>query len=184
MQVICGIDEAGRGPIAGPVCAAAVVLPPGFPIELLDDSKRMTPKRRSIVRQVIVERATAWGIGWASRREIDETDILKATMAAMKRAFQRVHPAQAIVTLVLVDGNRAPAVPVSCQTVVKGDASIPEIMAASILAKTARDELMDILDARYPQWGFAKHKGYPTQEHREACRLYGESPIQRHTFKY
>ena len=183
-RYVCGIDEAGRGPLAGPVCAAAVVLPEDFPMEILKDSKRLSEKKRLEAERIIKKRATAWGVAWASRREIDEVNILQASMHAMERAFARIQRTGLVVDLVLVDGNRTPHLPVHCEAVVKGDATIHEIMAASILAKTARDRLMVVLGKRYPQWGYEAHKGYPTAAHREACRIHGPSPIQRTTFHY
>ncbi len=183
-RYVCGIDEAGRGPLAGPVCAAAVVLPDDFPVEILKDSKRLSEKKRLEAERIIKERATAWGVAWSSRREIDEVNILQASILAMERAFARIQRAGVTVDLVLVDGNRTPQLPVQCEAVVKGDATVHEIMAASILAKTARDRLMTALSKRYPQWGYEVHKGYPTAAHREACRIHGPSPIQRTTFHY
>jgi len=183
-RYICGMDEAGRGPLAGPVCAAAVVLPDDFPREILNDSKRLSVKKRLEAERIIKERATAWAVAWASRREIDQVNILQASMHAMERAFARIQRTGLVVDLVLVDGNKIPQLPVHCEAVVKGDATIHEIMAASILAKTARDRLMEILGKRYPQWGYEVHKGYPTVAHRQACRVHGPSPIQRITFRY
>jgi ribonuclease HII len=182
MVYICGIDEAGRGPIAGPVCAAAVVLPKQFPFEILADSKKLSPKRRTAVAEVIKAQSLGWAIAWSSRKEIDQINILQATMCAMKRAYQKIARQNVPVNLILVDGNRIPEMPIPCQCVIKGDDSVYEIMAASILAKTARDDLMTLLDTRYPLWGFAQHKGYPTKAHRQACRIHGLSPIHRRTF--
>lgn len=184
MNRVCGIDEAGRGPIAGPVCAAAVVLTPDFPVGILDDSKRLSPKRRLAAESVIKEQSLAWSVAWSSRSEIDSVNILQATMRAMERAYARIERSGFPAVLVLVDGNRVPDLPVKCMAVVKGDAKVPEIMAASILAKTARDRLMETMDQRYPQWGFAVHKGYPTPAHLQACRMYGPSPIHRMTFRF
>jgi ribonuclease HII len=184
MVYLCGIDEAGRGPIAGPVCAAAVVLPKQFPFELLADSKKLSPKRRVAVAKVIKEQALGWAVAWSSRKEIDQINILQATMCAMQRAYRKIERQNLHVDLILVDGNRTPEMPIPCQSIIKGDDSVYEIMAASILAKTARDEVMTLLDMRYPLWGFAQHKGYPTKAHREACRLHGLSPIHRKTFSF
>jgi len=184
MEIICGIDEAGRGPLAGPVCAAAVVLPPDFPFGILNDSKKLSTRKRAEAELIIKERAIAWAVAWASPREIDEINILQASMRAMERSYRRISQTGLAVSKVLVDGNRKPDLPVECEAIVKGDAKVFEIMAASILAKTARDRLMILLSKRYPQWGYDIHKGYPTAMHRKACRLYGPSPIQRKTFRY
>ncbi|MGI6432811.1 MAG: ribonuclease HII [Sphaerochaetaceae bacterium] len=179
--MICGIDEAGRGPLAGPLCAAAVVLPDDFPFSILADSKKLSPKKRLEVEKTIIALATGWAIGWASHREIDEINVLQATLHAMQRAYTSIKKRVAI-DEVLIDGNMAPKLDVFCRCIVKGDDSIPQIMAASILAKCARDRLMIRLDSRYPQYGYAQHKGYPTASHIQACRLYGPSPIQRRSF--
>lgn len=184
MMHICGIDEAGRGPIAGPVCAAAVVLPKDFPFEILADSKKLLPKRRTAAEAIIKERAVAWAVAWSNPSEIDRVNILQATLLAMRRAYLKIDRCGHTVDLVLVDGNKVPDLPVKSQAVIKGDDSVFEIMAASILAKTARDDLMMIMDKRYPLWGFAKHKGYPTKAHLEACRIHGPSPIHRMTFNF
>jgi len=184
MVNICGIDEAGRGPIAGPVCAAAVVLPKDFPFEILADSKKLSQKRREAAETVIKQRSLAWAVAWSSRAEIDTVNILQATLHAMQRAFAKIERSGVHVDLILVDGNKTPRFALPCQAVVKGDDSVFEIMAASILAKTARDNLMVLMDKRYPQWGYAGHKGYPTKAHLEACRTFGPSPIQRLTFRY
>jgi len=196
--VICGIDEAGRGPLAGPVCAAAVILSSDFPREILNDSKKMTPQKRDETRRVICEktsaRGAAWGIGWASHIEIDSINILQASLLAMKRAFiemeKMLKSAASDKTLpldanifVIVDGTFVPNISVPCEAVVKADAKIPEVMAASILAKTARDSYMDEMALLYPQYGYEKHKGYPTKAHREMIRKYGPSPIQRMSFR-
>ncbi len=184
MMIICGIDEAGRGPIAGPVSAAAVVLPKDFPFEILADSKKLSTARREQAERIIKERAVAWAVGWASRAEIDRVNILHASMHAMQRAYAKVANRIGHVDLVLVDGNRTPDLGTPCQAIVQGDAKVFEIMAASILAKTARDRLMVLLDGRYPLYGYAKHKGYPTAAHRQACHTYGPSPIQRMSFSW
>lgn len=183
--MICGIDEAGRGPLAGPVCAAAVILPDNFDCDLLNDSKKLTPSKRAIAREQILSGAFAWGIGWASHREIDEINILQASLLAMKRAFEEMaknrplpHDIKAI-----VDGLYIPKIPASCTAMIKADAQVPEVMAASILAKTARDSHMEDMAKLYPQYGYVRHKGYPTKAHREAVLQYGPSPIQRMTFQ-
>ncbi len=181
LEHICGIDEAGRGPLAGPVCAAAVVLPADFDYSLLGDSKQLTERQRTIARQYIMEHAVAWAVAWATAKEIDELNILRATMLAMRRAYDKVAK-HVTVDIVLVDGNKEPDMPVPCQSIVKGDTKIHEIMAASILAKTARDAFMIKADEKWPLYGFAKHKGYPSEEHRKACLSYGLCPIHRKTF--
>jgi ribonuclease HII len=184
MMVLCGIDEAGRGPIAGPVCAAAVVLPKDFPFEVLADSKKLSARQRERAEVLIKERSVAWGIAWSSHVRIDRVNILQATMEAMERAYRRVERKLGHVDLVLVDGNKVPELPVPCQAIVKGDDSVFEIMAASILAKQARDRLMILLGQRYPGYGYEVHKGYPTGSHRAVCRSRGPSPIQRMTFRW
>jgi ribonuclease HII len=185
--VICGLDEAGRGPLAGPVCAAAVALPPDFPVDILGDSKKLSEARREAARTVILERALGWGIGWASHGEIDEINILRASLLAMRRAFAAMldaYPALGAAALEAVaDGLYAPDIPVPCRALVKADSLIPEVMAASILAKTARDREMDRYAALYPQYGYDKHRGYPTKAHREALHRWGPSPIQRLKFR-
>ena len=178
--VICGADEAGRGPLAGPVTAAAVVLPPTFPFEILNDSKKMSEKQRLEAERIIKERATAWAVVSLSHKVIDRINILNASLLAMKMAYSKVSRSVHVDTL-LVDGNKKPDVDIPVHAVVKGDAKIHEIMAASILAKTERDRIMMLCDARWPEYGYAKHKGYPTEEHREAIRKYGPSPIERMT---
>jgi ribonuclease HII len=193
MAVICGIDEAGRGPLAGPVCAAAVVLPAGFPCDLLDDSKKLSPLRRENARRRICAEAAAWGIGWASAAEIDEINILKASLLAMKRAYEAMGRGGVsgrdmdVLTAgglrAIVDGLYVPDISISVTALVKADAQIPEVMAASILAKTARDRMMDRYSWLYPEYGYEGHKGYPTKLHRERIAEYGPSPIQRKSFR-
>jgi ribonuclease HII len=187
--LICGIDEAGRGPLAGPVCAAAVILPADFPLEILDDSKKLTAASRESAKQQICSRALAWGIGWASSFEIDEINILKASLLAMKRAFESMLLYEGVFNAgqygpmeAVVDGLYTPDISVPCQALVKADSKVPEVMAASILAKTARDRIMEIYSVFYPEYGYEKHKGYPTKAHREAIARFGPSPIQRMTF--
>jgi ribonuclease HII len=187
--LVCGIDEAGRGPLAGPVAAGAAVLPALFPLELLDDSKALSARRREVAYAAIVEGALAWSVAWAYPCEIDELNILGATMLAMRRAYLVVAAklaatGRALPEAVYVDGNRLPDLGRDCQTVVKGDAIIPAIMAASILAKVSRDRAMERYDWLYPEYGYARHKGYPTSEHRAICRALGPSPIQRQSFNY
>ena len=176
---IAGIDEAGRGPLAGPVCAAAVILPEGLVIEGLNDSKKLSDKKRRALSDIIINQAVAYGIALVDEKTVDEINILQATFLAMRQAAEQltVQPA-----LALVDGNRAPGLRVPVQTVVKGDSLSANIAAASILAKVTRDRLMERLDAEYPQYGFAVHKGYGTKAHYAALREYGPCPIHRMTF--
>ncbi|CUA82871.1 RNase HII [Gulbenkiania indica] len=177
---VCGVDEAGRGPLAGAVFAAAVILDPERPIDGLADSKKLTAARRESLAEAIRERALAWHVASASVEEIDRLNILQATFLAMQRAVAglAVVPARA-----LIDGNRVPRqFPVAAEAIVKGDATEPAISAASILAKTARDADLVALDARYPDYGFARHKGYPTAEHLAAIERLGVLPIHRRTF--
>ena len=179
-RLVCGVDEAGRGPLAGPVCAAAVILPPDLEIEGLNDSKKLTDKRRRALYDVITDQAIAYGIAFASEQEIDENNILQATFLAMRRAVEQlaIKP-----DLALVDGNREPdfgAIPV--KTIIKGDSLSANIAAASILAKVTRDRYMEEQDKIYPQYGFALHKGYGTQAHYAALREFGACPLHRRTF--
>ena len=177
--VVCGVDEAGRGPLAGPVCAAAVILPRETVIEGLNDSKKLTDQKRRALYDVITERAVAYGIAFASEQEIDEINILQATFLAMERAMQKltVRP-----QLALIDGNRAKDFGLPVRTIVHGDSLSASIAAASILAKVTRDRLMEELDGEYPRYGFAVHKGYGTKRHYEALREFGPCPIHRRTF--
>jgi len=182
---ICGIDEAGRGPLAGPVFAAAVVLPDDFPLDLLGDSKALSPARRELAFSAITRRSSAWAIEWASPAEIDAVNILAASLLAMRRAYLMLKSgAGREPERVYVDGNRFPDLGRPCWPVIKGDALIPAVMAASILAKVARDRAMERFDWLYPEYGYGRHKGYPTAEHREICRRLGPSPIQRMSFRY
>jgi ribonuclease HII len=180
---ICGVDEAGAGPLAGDVYAAAVILPPGLELPYLNDSKKVTPKRREVLFGQIKEQALAWAIGTATAQEIDELDILNCRMLAMNRAIQglSIRP-----DLALIDGNRNKGSKISItmpnRTIVKGDSRSASIAAASILAKVARDHYMEELDAQYPQYQFAKHKGYGTKLHYELLREYGPSPVHRRSF--
>jgi ribonuclease HII len=179
-----GVDEAGRGPLAGPVCAAAVILDVARPIAGIDDSKALTPARRAALAQEIRARCLAFGLGWADAAEIDSINILQATMLAMRRALEAL---TAVPVHVIVDGNRCPdlaGLPFTCsiEAVVKGDARVECVGAASILAKVARDELMVDLDGRYPGYGLAGHKGYPTEAHLAALRRLGPSPVHRRSF--
>ena len=179
--IVCGTDEAGRGPLAGPVVAAAVILPAGLVIPGLDDSKKLTEKRRKALYDVICGQALAYGIAQSSAREIDEINILAASLLAMRRAVEIVK--QTLVPgVVLVDGNRTTDFGVPSKTVVHGDAISQSIAAASVLAKVTRDRLLDALDGDYPVYGFAKHKGYPTKEHKLAVYQYGPCPEHRVSF--
>ena len=179
IQCICGVDEAGRGPLAGPVYAAAVILPRGLVIEGLNDSKKLTEKRREALYDVIVEQAVAYGIGSADEKEIDEINILQATFLAMRRAIAQlaVRP-----DLALIDGNRESDFGVPAQTVIGGDGKSANIAAASILAKVTRDRVMLEYAREYPQYGFDVHKGYGTKRHYEALREFGPCPIHRQSF--
>ncbi len=177
--LICGVDEAGRGPLAGPVCAAAVILPPNLQIPGLDDSKKLTDKRRRELVPIIEQQAIAWGIGFASHEEIDEINILQATLLAMERALANL---QVRPDFVLIDGNRAKDMGLPIRTVVKGDSLSANIAAASVLAKVTRDDLMESMAETYPQYGFEIHKGYGTKAHYAALTQYGACPIHRMTF--
>ena len=177
--VICGVDEAGRGPLAGPVCAAAVILPPHLDIPGLDDSKKLTDKRRRELMPIIKEQAIAYGIGFASHEEIDEINILQATFLAMERALEQL---QGKADFALIDGNREKDFGLPVKTVVKGDSLSANIAAASVLAKVTRDDLMEAMAEEYPQYGFEIHKGYGTKAHYAALTQHGPSPIHRMTF--
>lgn len=179
IRVICGVDEAGRGPLAGPVCAAAVILPPYAEIPGLNDSKKLTDKRRRELFPVIQEQAIAYGIGFASHEEIDEINILQATYLAMERAMAQL---SAKPELALIDGNRAKDFGLPVRTIVKGDSLSASIAAASVLAKVARDDVMLHYAEEYPQYSFEIHKGYGTKAHYEALTAHGPSPIHRMTF--
>ena len=178
-HAICGIDEAGRGPLAGPVCAAAVILPEGLEIPGLNDSKKLTDKKRRELFPIIEEQALAYGIGWASQEEIDDINILQATFLAMSRAVEQLNIRP---DLALVDGNRAPTLDLPVETVVKGDSLSASIAAASVLAKVSRDDVMLRMAEEYPGYGFEVHTGYGTKAHYEALRTFGPSPIHRRTF--
>lgn len=179
VKLVCGVDEAGRGPLAGPVCAAAVILPPELVIPGLNDSKKLTDKKRRELYDVITAEAVSYGIAFADEKEIDEINILQATFLAMARAMEKLSPQP---ELALIDGNRAKDFGLPVRTIVKGDSLSASIAAASILAKVTRDRLMEQYDAVYPQYGFAVHKGYGTKRHYEALREFGPSPIHRMTF--
>ncbi len=176
---VCGIDEAGRGPLAGPVCAAAVILPPHVDIPGLNDSKKLTDKRRRELAPMIKEQAIAYGIAFASHEEIDEINILQATLLAMERALSQL---EGKADFALIDGNREKDFGIPVQTVVKGDSLSANIAAASILAKVTRDDYMEQMAKLYPQYGFEIHKGYGTKAHYAALTAYGHSPIHRLSF--
>lgn len=179
ITTICGVDEAGRGPLAGPVCAAAVILPPHLEIPGLDDSKKLTDKRRRELVPIIKEQAIAYAIAFATHQEIDEINILQATFLAMQRALNdlSVKP-----DLALIDGNREKDFGIPVKTVIKGDSLSANIAAASVLAKVTRDDWMDEMASKYPQYGFEVHKGYGTKAHYAALTEYGATDIHRMTF--
>ena len=177
--VICGVDEAGRGPLAGPVYAAAVILPDHLEIPGLDDSKKLTDKRRRELMPIIKEQAIAYGIGIATEKEIDEINILQATFLAMERAIAQL---EGKADFALIDGNREKDFGLPVMTVVKGDSRSANIAAASVLAKVSRDDYMDEMAKQYPEYGFEIHKGYGTKAHYEALRTYGHCPLHRVTF--
>lgn len=178
-EAVAGLDEAGRGPLAGPVTAAAVILDPDAPIPGLMDSKRLTAKRREALAEEVQARALAWAVARAEVEEIDRLNILHASLLAMQRA---VGALAVVPTRALVDGNRCPELPCPAEAVVKGDATVPAISAASILAKVARDAEMVALESRYPGYGFAGHKGYPSRAHLQALREHGPCPAHRRSY--
>lgn len=178
-DIICGVDEAGRGPLAGPVFAAAVILDPAHPIEGLRDSKKLSEARRNVLAIEIKNHALAWSIAQCSEHEIDTLNILQASMLAMRRAIEGLHMAP---TLALIDGNRCPLMPLRAEAIIKGDDKIPAISAASILAKTARDHALQLLHLEYPLYGFDQHKGYPTALHLERLNMHGVSPVHRKSY--
>ena len=179
-QLVAGVDEVGRGPLVGDVVTAAVILDPNNPIEGLNDSKKLSEKKRLALLPEIKQKALAWSVGRCSPEEIDQLNILQATMVAMQRAVEglKVTP-----DLVLIDGNRCPQLPVQSLAVVKGDLRVAEISAASIIAKVVRDQEMEELDKQHPEFGFAKHKGYPTKAHFEAIEQHGVIDQHRKSFK-
>lgn len=195
IKLLCGLDEAGRGPLAGPVVAAAVILPADFPVEILADSKKLSPKKRLAARQLILERC-CWGVGIVDHQTIDKINILQGSLLAMERAyfemreklgdfFSNEYGDDLEYTLeAMVDGTFVPKINVAARAQPRADDTFPEVMAASILAKTQRDMIMEEYAKLYPEYGYEKHKGYPTKAHREVCRLLGPSPIQRMSFKY
>lgn len=199
-ELICGLDEAGRGPLAGPVTAGCVILPPDFPKEILNDSKKLSEKKRVAAEQVIMERA-CWGIGIVDHETIDQLNILRASMYAMKIAYEMMRArlpdwlrANGIACdestsldaqiSAITDGTSCPEIPCKCRCEPKADGTYPEVMAASIIAKVERDKIMLEFDKLYPEYGYAKHKGYPTAAHIAVCREIGMSPIQRRTFRF
>ncbi len=179
IHLVCGVDEAGRGPLAGPVYAAAVILDPQRPIAGLADSKKLSERRREVLAVEIRDKALAFGIAWASVEEIDDINILQATLLAMRRAVAAlaVQPAEA-----LIDGNRCPALTMAARAIIRGDATEPAISAASILAKTARDAEMRRIHEAFPQYGLDRHKGYDTAAHRAALNLHGPAFFHRKSF--
>ena len=210
ITIICGLDEAGRGPLAGPVSASAVILPEDFPFEILNDSKKLSEKKRLYAEEIIKEKAL-WDVTFIDEKEIDKINILNASLKAMSESFTKIfeklpdwlsqhsynnNKKNQITVSVIADGNKVPpifaeelsnnpyGIKVNCRSIVKADAKVFQVMAASILAKTARDRFMLEMDKLYPEYGYAKHKGYPTPEHKKICRQIGPSPIQRHSFKY
>ena len=199
MKFICGLDEAGRGPLAGPVTAGCVILPKDFPFEMLNDSKKLSEKKREAAEKVIMEEA-CWGIGIVDHETIDQMNILRASMYAMSIAYKMMRAKlpdwlrlQKIdfdeagldsMISAITDGTSNPDIPCECRCEPKADGKYPEVMAASIIAKVERDKMMVEFDRLYPQYGYAKHKGYPTAAHIAICREIGMSPIQRKTFKF
>lgn len=191
--ITVGFDEAGRGPLAGPVCAAAVILPDSFPLEILNDSKKLTEKKRLAAELLIKEKA-CFGIALVDHKKIDEINILQASLLAMKLAYEEMvkklplwikeNNINDYVLSGISDGNFCPDINIECRSEPKADGKYSQVMAASILAKTCRDRLMEEMDKLYPEYGYAKHKGYPTKAHREVCHKIGPSPIQRLSFKY
>jgi ribonuclease HII len=194
-QFVCGLDEAGRGPLAGPVAAGAVILPPDFPVEILNDSKKLSEKKRDAAELIIKEQAL-WGIGIVDHETIDKINILEASMYAMSLAYGMMILKLPEWTRTLnlkltekdisaiADGTFCPKIACPCACAPKADATYPAVMAASIIAKVGRDRIMYEYDKKYPQYGYAKHKGYPTADHKKICHEIGSSPIQRLTFKY
>lgn len=178
-ELICGVDEAGRGPLAGPVCAAAVILPKGLVIPGLNDSKKLSDKRRRELFPIIQQEAVSFGIAFASQEEIDEINILQATFLAMRRAMEQLNPQP---EFALIDGNRETDFGVPCKTVIKGDSLSANIAAASVLAKVTRDNWMMEAAEKYPGYGFEIHKGYGTKAHYAALEKLGPCPIHRRTF--
>lgn len=189
IELTVGFDEAGRGPLAGPVAAGCVILPPDFPVEILNDSKKLSEKKRVAAEAIIKEKAL-WGIGLVDHKKIDEINILQASLLAMKLAYEDMLSKlpewikdSSYVLKGITDGTKCPDVPFECRAEPKADGKYPEVMAASILAKNCRDRIMVEMDKLYPEYGYAKHKGYPTKAHKDICRKIGPSPIQRLSFR-
>lgn len=198
-ELVCGMDEAGRGPLAGPVTAGCVLLPEDFPFEILNDSKKLSEKKREAAEKIIMEKA-CWGLGVVDHETIDQMNILRASMYAMSIAYQMMRAKlpdwlrgrgidfdeKNLDSLIsaITDGTSCPQVPCSCRCEPKADGKYPGVMAASIIAKVERDKMMLEFDRLYPDYGYAKHKGYPTAAHIAICREIGMSPIQRKTFKF
>lgn len=178
-NLVCGVDEAGRGPLAGPVCAAAVVLPKGLILEGVNDSKKLTEKKREALFDVITQQSLDWSVAFATVEEIEEINILNAAMLAMKRAVEGLKNP---VDFAIIDGNRKPPLEIDCEAVVKGDAKSMSVAAASILAKVSRDRILRQYAVDYPQYGFEKHKGYGTKVHVEALKKYGPCEVHRPSF--
>ncbi len=178
-SAVCGCDEAGRGPLCGPVVAAAVILPRDVEIEGLNDSKKLSEKKRNLLFETIKEKAVAYGIAEATPEEIDNINILNASMLAMRRAVEQL---ETKADFALIDGNCSRGFEIPTETIIKGDSKSSSIAAASILAKVTRDKMCEELDREYPMYGIAKHKGYPTKDHMDAVRKYGAAPIYRKTF--
>ena len=178
-KCVCGVDEAGRGPLCGPVCAAAVILPLDYEIEGINDSKKLTEKKREQLFDIITEKAIAYSIEMVDAKTIDEINILQATFLAMRRAVENL---SVKADIALIDGNGKPGLSIAERTIIKGDAKSVSIAAASILAKVSRDRYMLEADKKYPEYQFAKHKGYGTKLHYDLLRQYGPSPIHRRTF--
>lgn len=178
-QWVAGVDEAGRGPLAGPVVVAAVILDPDHPFDGLDDSKKLSPARREVLFELIRQKALAWSVVQVSSSQIDELNILQATLLGMRQAVEGLSPAPG---MALIDGNRAPPLPCACRTIVGGDRLEPVISAASILAKVTRDRLMVDLHQRYPHYGFDRHKGYPTPDHLRRLAEFGPCAEHRRSF--
>ncbi len=198
-ELICGMDEAGRGPLAGPVTAGCVILPDDFPLEILNDSKKLSEKKRIAAEKIIMEKA-CWGLGVVDHETIDQMNILRASMYAMSIAYQMMRvklpdwlrnrgiefeesSLDGMISAI-TDGTSCPDVPCQCRCEPKADGNYPSVMAASIIAKVERDKMMVEFDKLYPEYGYAKHKGYPTAAHKAACRELGPSPIQRLSFSY
>lgn len=183
MQLICGVDEAGRGPLAGSVYAAAVILDVNQPIIGLADSKKLSEKKRDFLSLEIKSKALAWAIASCSAQEVDEINILQASLLAMKRAIEMLNVAPDMGDVwVQVDGNKCPKIALPCEAIIKGDSKVQAISAASILAKTARDAELYALDTQFPQYGFAKHKGYPTAYHLKMLSIHGVSSVHRRSY--